>query len=152
MEGTILLTTCNISCIYYYEGQVFSKNLGVFLGVCIMFFLYCFFCFFFLKSSFFFKNLISHDNWWVSWENQIKTKEILQGPWLNNKALSRGCYRKPLSRARYGSMHRPFIIPLKPQCNKNWVRLRVFLLPMQWGSTRRKKHKSFFINLKIIKK
>jgi len=94
--------------------------------------------------------LISHDNWWVSWENQIKTKEILQGPLLNNKALSRGCYRKPLSHARYGSMHRPFIIPLKPQCNKNWVRLRVFLLPMQWGSTRRKKHKSFFINLKMI--
>jgi hypothetical protein len=57
-----------------------------------------FFLFFSLKSSILnLFYLIFHDNWWLlSWENQIKTKEILQGPLVNNKALSRGCYTKPL--------------------------------------------------------
>lgn len=126
LEGTPSFLQRAIFLAYIMKGKCFRKT-WVFFWECALCFFFILFFIIFSNQAFILFYFISHDNWWVSWENQIKTKEILQGPLLNNKALSRR---------------------LKPQCNKNWVRLRVSLLPMQWGSTRRKKHKSFFYKFK----
>jgi len=99
------------------------------------------FSFFFPQIKEFLFYLISHHNWWVSWENQIKTqKKSCKLLYSTIKLSAEGVIESPCPcKARIYAQ--ALIIPLKPQCPKNWVRSWVFLLPMQWGSMRRKKHK-----------
>jgi len=79
---------------------------------------------------------------------KLKQKKSCKVLYSTIKLSDVGVIESPFPMQGMDLLHRPFIIPLKPQCNKNWVRLRVSLLPMQSGSTRRKKHKSFFYKFK----